>query len=204
MKKIYDVKEFIDILSEMYVTHVAQVHGDEDYKSVRVDIDDSFERIIADGDIDISYIASGKLMDGKYYVNISMNIPNKIVESEKFIYPKAYTIKSVEFYEPDYKSKDGTINIKRKYSLSTDVSNYALIYDGKDLNHFGGIKVDLKIPIDKISFIDFDTSLKMKMMCLGRERCLDMVNTKIVSVYPNCSERFAELVDEWYKNDYMW
>ena len=147
----------------------------------------------------IDYRTSGRLFDGKQYMSISTTVDfNNYIEDDDAlvgcsciganVIVKDNSGLTMNFIPDDLpvlpteKLKVKSVKINDHYSCS----------------------LSLEIDIDDIKNIDFDTMMQLKMLAYGEEACMDIVSSHMVSLYPNCSERFEELCQQWALKEYHW
>ena len=85
--------------------------------------------------------------------------------------------------------------IKRNGAINPFLENIILSFSVDDF-----VKYNPSIP--------FSTIMKMKALCLGREASEDLIqayhDTNDVTILPNCSEAFDEVVSDMIADAYEW
>lgn len=172
--------------------------------------------------LSISYVNGGQLIGDKYRVNISFDLDlttigqyvegdNVVIESFLLLLTKV-NFSAFKPAQNIYTESDESVSrdaftympikvpvdsyyIKRNGAINPFLENIILSFSVDDF-----VKYNPSIP--------FSTIMKMKALCLGREASEDLIqayhDTNDVTILPNCSEAFDEVVSDMIADAYEW
>lgn len=172
--------------------------------------------------LSISYVNGGQLIGDKYRVNISFDLDlttigqyvegdNVVIESFLLMLTKV-NFSAFKPAQNIYTASDETVQ-KDAFTympIKVPVDSHYIKRNGAINPFFENIILSFSVDdfVKHNPSIPFSTIMKMKALCLGREASEDLIqayyDTNDVTILPNCSEAFDEVVSNMIADAYEW